>query len=109
MNEIIQGVQVIKMYAWERPFEDLVKNARKEEVGMIQRSNYIRGTNLSCMMFVSRIAIFTSLVIYALLGQVVTAEKAFVITAYYNILRQVMTVQFPRGKCQQKDKILARA
>lgn len=97
MNEIIQGVQVIKMYAWERPFEDLVKNARKEEVGMIQRSNYIRGTNLSCMMFVSRIAIFTSLVIYALLGQVVTAEKAFVITAYYNILRQVMTVQFPRG------------
>lgn len=28
MNEIIQGIRVIKMYAWERPFGRLVKVAR---------------------------------------------------------------------------------
>ena len=29
MNEIIQGIQVIKMYAWEKPFSELIEKARK--------------------------------------------------------------------------------
>lgn len=29
INEIISGIQVIKMYAWEKPFSKLLRNARK--------------------------------------------------------------------------------
>lgn len=29
MNEIVNGIQVIKMYAWEKPFETVVRKARK--------------------------------------------------------------------------------
>lgn len=29
MNEIIMGIQVIKMYAWEKPFAFLVNKARE--------------------------------------------------------------------------------
>lgn len=29
MSELVEGVQVIKMYAWEKPFEKLVHRLRK--------------------------------------------------------------------------------
>lgn len=97
MNEIIQGIQVIKMYAWEKPFSKLIELARKKEVRVIRYVSYIRGILLSFILFTTRVSVFISLVAYFLLGNEVTAKKAFVITAFYNILRQTMTVFFPQG------------
>lgn len=34
---------------------------------------------------------------FALLGNVLTAQQAFVVTAYYNVLRQTMTIFFPQA------------
>lgn len=46
MNEIVQGIQVIKMYAWEKPFQAVVAEARRQEVKEIRYASYIRGINL---------------------------------------------------------------
>uniref|UniRef100_A0A182KEI1 Multidrug resistance-associated protein lethal(2)03659 n=1 Tax=Anopheles christyi TaxID=43041 RepID=A0A182KEI1_9DIPT len=107
MNEIIQGIQVIKMYTWERPFNALVAMARKKEIKVIRYVSYIRGILLSFIMFTTRVSIFLSLVAYALAGQVVTAEKAFAITAYYNILRTTMTIFFPQGIGQFAEALVS--
>lgn len=85
------------MYAWEKPFGKVVQYARMREIKMIRFVSWIRGILLSFIMFSSRVSIFTSLVMYALLGNVLTAQKAFVITAFYNVLRQTMTVFFPQA------------
>lgn len=58
-------------------------------------------------MFTTRVSIFISLVAFALLGNLVTAEKAFVITAYYNILRVTMTVFFPQGVGQLAETLVS--
>lgn len=29
MNELIQGIQIIKMYAWEKPFAKIIDQMRK--------------------------------------------------------------------------------
>ncbi|KAJ8974857.1 hypothetical protein NQ317_001955 [Molorchus minor] len=77
MNEIVSGIQVIKLYAWEKPFTKLVEYARS-----------------------TRMSIFASILAYVLLGNNITAEKVFVLTSFYNILRQAMSVFFPQGISQ---------
>lgn len=60
----------------------------------------MRGITLSFIMFTTRISIFASILAYVLLGHMITAEKVFVLTSFYNILRQTMTVFFPQGIAQ---------
>ncbi|XP_065349429.1 probable multidrug resistance-associated protein lethal(2)03659 [Cloeon dipterum] len=100
MNEIIAGIQVIKMYTWEIPFAKLVALARRIEIRHIQHNSYIRGIFLSLIMIITRLTVFVTLVITVLIGDYITAEKVFVITAYYNIIRQTMTMGFPQGVSQ---------
>ncbi|XP_017022525.1 probable multidrug resistance-associated protein lethal(2)03659 [Drosophila kikkawai] len=107
MNEIISGIQVIKMYAWELPFEQMVAYARKKEINAIRHVSYIRGILLSFIIFLTRVSIFLSLVGYVLLGTFLTPEVAFLITAYYNILRTTMTVFFPQGISQMAETLVS--
>ncbi|XP_025834708.1 probable multidrug resistance-associated protein lethal(2)03659 isoform X5 [Agrilus planipennis] len=104
MNEIIQGIQVIKMYTWEKPFAKLVALSRRYEIKAIRATSYIRGIALSFIMFSTRISIFASILAYVLLqtgfAETINAEQVFVLTAFYNILRPSMTVFFPQGIAQ---------
>ena len=83
------------MYAWEKPFNKIVSIARLNETKLIRYYSWIRGILLSFILFASPVSIFTSLVMYALLGNVVTAQKAFVVIAYFNVLRYTMIVMYP--------------
>lgn len=62
---------------------------------------------MSFIIFTTRVSIFISLVAYALSGEWVTAQKAFVITSYYNILRQTMAVFFPQGIGQLAETLVS--
>ncbi|XP_016663046.1 probable multidrug resistance-associated protein lethal(2)03659 isoform X1 [Acyrthosiphon pisum] len=97
MNEIISGIQVIKMYTWEHFFTKLTEFARKKEIDQITKTAYIKATLLSFSVFNTRLALFLSVLLYVILGNYITASKVFIITSYYNILRVSMAVTFPVG------------
>ncbi|XP_049950812.1 probable multidrug resistance-associated protein lethal(2)03659 [Schistocerca serialis cubense] len=97
MNEIVSGIQVIKMYAWEKSFTSLVAAARKKEMNAIKVMQYIRAVTLSMGLFVTRLSTFVSIVIFVMLGENITADKVFVVSAYYNIMKQAMSDSFPRA------------
>ncbi|KAL5233639.1 hypothetical protein ACI65C_001049 [Semiaphis heraclei] len=96
MNEIISGIQVIKMYTWEKPFAVLVQFARKMELEQIRGVLYIRVFLQSFVIFHLRIAFFISILSYVLLGNNINTQKVFVILSYLKILT-TMTVFFPQG------------
>ncbi|KAH8382740.1 hypothetical protein KR009_005071, partial [Drosophila setifemur] len=107
MNEIISGIQVIKMYAWEKPFGKVVELTRFNEMVCIKQVNYIRGILISFAMFLSRIFVSSSLIAFVLLGNVLNAEQAFFVTAYYNILRRSVTMFFPQGISQFAELLVS--
>ncbi|XP_048505771.1 probable multidrug resistance-associated protein lethal(2)03659 isoform X1 [Athalia rosae] len=100
MDEIINGIQVIKMYAWEEPLSLLVEIARRKEVQEIRKNVFIQGITGSFDSYLPRLCIFITILVYVSLGNVITAEQVFLTTAFYNILRIQMTQGLPNALLQ---------
>ncbi|KAI8429874.1 hypothetical protein MSG28_000366 [Choristoneura fumiferana] len=92
MDEIINGMQVIKMYAWEKPFEKVVAMARKNEINCITQASYLRGVYLSFMVFTERLTLYITLLSYSLFGFQVTADIVFPLAQFYNTLQGTLSI-----------------
>ncbi|CAG9833841.1 unnamed protein product [Diabrotica balteata] len=95
MSEIVSGIQVIKMYAWENPFENLVKSVRALEMKDITVSAYLKGLYGSLMFFLDKLSLYLTITTYVLLGYSITAEKVYSLTKAYNILQVAMATWYP--------------
>ncbi|XP_011877734.1 PREDICTED: multidrug resistance-associated protein 4-like [Vollenhovia emeryi] len=107
MDEIISGVQVIKMYAWEKPFCAMVELARKLELRVVTKSSYIRGIYMTFNLFTTRMGLFCTLVSMLVFGNELTAAKIFVVSSYFNILAHTMTGMFVRGFAELAECMVA--
>ncbi|CAG9859550.1 unnamed protein product [Phyllotreta striolata] len=97
MDEIISGIQVIKMYAWEIPFQKIVRLARRSEIKIITKSSYVRATFMAFNLFTTRVALFCSLLTFVLSGEIITASRVYVFSSYFNLLSMTMGAMFVRG------------
>ncbi|XP_038219795.1 probable multidrug resistance-associated protein lethal(2)03659 [Zerene cesonia] len=95
MNEVIQSIEVIKMYAWEKAFAKIIGTARKKELNMIKRITWIYAIMFSCSKLNTQIALLISILSYIAFGNSITAAQIFVIISYYESLRMYMVEAFP--------------
>ncbi|KOX72483.1 hypothetical protein WN51_01583 [Melipona quadrifasciata] len=97
MNELIGGIQVIKMYAWEKPFRKIVTNIRSVESKAIRSTTYIRASHLSFSVFVNRFILFVTLLTYTALGNETKAELTFMMFSYFQVIQITTTLFFPHA------------
>ncbi|XP_073318323.1 ATP-binding cassette sub-family C member 4-like [Pagrus major] len=95
MNEVVSGIRIIKMYAWEKPFAALVSEVRSKEISKIMKSSYLRGLNMASFFCASKIIVFITFTIYVLLGNPITASRVFVTVSLYTAVRLTVTLFFP--------------
>ena len=86
MTEIVSGIQVIKMYAWEKPFISLVETVRKLELKITRRSSYLREANVLFNIFTARIALYSTLMTMFMLDQNMTSENVYVVFPFLFLL-----------------------
>ncbi|XP_035420768.1 ATP-binding cassette sub-family C member 4 isoform X1 [Cygnus atratus] len=95
MNEVISGMKIIKMYAWEKSFAELVSGLRRKEIAMVMKSSYLRGLNLASFFVASKITVFMTFMAYVLLGNIISASRVFVAVSLYGAVRLTVTLFFP--------------
>uniref|UniRef100_A0A3P8RDL9 Multidrug resistance-associated protein 4 n=1 Tax=Astatotilapia calliptera TaxID=8154 RepID=A0A3P8RDL9_ASTCA len=95
MNEVVSGIRIIKMYAWEKPFSALVTEVRRKEIHQILKSSYLRGLNMASFFASSKITVFVTFTVYALLGNTITASSVFVTASLYGTIKLTVTLFFP--------------
>ncbi|CRL02864.1 CLUMA_CG015851, isoform A [Clunio marinus] len=93
-NEILSGMKVLKLYAWEPSFEDLICDIREGELVFLRKAAiYNAATEFIWSLAPFMVALF-SFMTFVFLGNRLTPEIAFVSMALFNILRMPMTL-FP--------------
>ncbi|XP_049853049.1 ATP-binding cassette sub-family C member 4-like [Schistocerca gregaria] len=97
MNELVQGIQVVKMYAWERPFAKLVATARKSEVHKLLHAAYLRSFLLASAVFIERSSLLVTLLAYFLGGKIAGPDQIFAMARFYNVLNASLAIMFPMG------------
>ncbi|XP_054637117.1 multidrug resistance-associated protein 4 isoform X3 [Dunckerocampus dactyliophorus] len=97
MNEVVSGIRIIKMYAWEKPFAALVSDVRRKEISQIMMSSYLRGLNMASFFCASKIIVFITFTLYVLLGNTITASRVFVTVSLYTAVRLTVSLFFPNA------------
>ncbi|MEQ2248198.1 hypothetical protein ILYODFUR_016921 [Ilyodon furcidens] len=95
MNEVVSGIRIIKMYAWEKPLSALITEVRRKEIHQILKSSYLRGLNMASFFASSKITVFATFTVYALLGNAITASSVFVTVSLYGTIKLTVTLFFP--------------
>ncbi|CAM4620699.1 unnamed protein product [Leuciscus chuanchicus] len=95
MNEVVSGIRIIKMYAWEKPFAALVTDVRRKEISKIMNSSYLRGLNMASFFTANKIILFVTFTVYVLVGNTISASRVFVAVSLYSAVRLTVTLFFP--------------
>ncbi|XP_055859162.1 ATP-binding cassette sub-family C member 3-like [Episyrphus balteatus] len=89
MNEILAGMKVLKLYAWEPCFEDIISQIRDKEIKQLRAAAYLSaGTSFvwSCAPYLVSLVTFAT---YVLIDEnnVLDASNTIVSISLFNILR----------------------
>uniref|UniRef100_A0A182JYC3 Uncharacterized protein n=1 Tax=Anopheles christyi TaxID=43041 RepID=A0A182JYC3_9DIPT len=107
MDEIIAGIAVIKMYAWERPFAKLISQARRKEMKEVLKSGYLRALYMSFQLFTTRAAILGVMLAFIAFDEDITAAKVFVAASYLSNVSYTMAGLFGRGIAELGEGLVA--
>uniref|UniRef100_A0A336KB87 ABC-type glutathione-S-conjugate transporter n=1 Tax=Culicoides sonorensis TaxID=179676 RepID=A0A336KB87_CULSO len=89
MNQILNGIKVLKLYAWEPCFKNQISNVREKEIKVLKQAAYLNaGTSFiwSCAPFLVCLVTFSTYVL-ASDENILTPTKAFVALVLFDIIK----------------------
>ncbi|XP_068386498.1 ATP-binding cassette sub-family C member 3 isoform X5 [Eschrichtius robustus] len=89
MSEILGGIKVLKLYAWEPSFLKQVEDIRQDELRLMRQAAYLHATSTFIWICTPFLVTLTTLGMYVSVDKnnVLDAEKAFVSVSLFNILK----------------------
>ena len=92
ITEILNGIRVIKLYAWEIPNQEEVLEIREQEMKVLKYSAILSAVATFTWMTAPLLVAVASFATYVLVGNPLTPQVAFVALSLFNILRFPMSM-----------------
>ncbi|CAL4058622.1 unnamed protein product, partial [Meganyctiphanes norvegica] len=94
MSEILNGMKVLKLYAWEPSFEENIEKVRGDEVKVLRTGAYLGALSSVIFTFIPFLVLFAMFTTYVLVSpdNHLDANKIFVSISLMNIMRMPMTM-----------------
>ncbi|XP_066983087.1 ATP-binding cassette sub-family C member 3-like [Macrobrachium rosenbergii] len=101
LNEIINGIKVLKLYAWEGSFAKQVEVIRKDEISVLRKSAYFQAFASFVWLATPYLVALGSFATFVMVSEenVLDAKTAFVAISLFNIMRMPIT-QLPASIAQ---------
>ncbi|KAK3802036.1 hypothetical protein RRG08_064629 [Elysia crispata] len=91
VNEILNGIKVLKLYAWEPSFQKKILEVRRHEVLELRKAAVLNSINSLCWVISPVLVTVTSFVAYVLItGDSLTPSKAFVAMSVIHTMKAPM-------------------
>ncbi|KAF2071736.1 hypothetical protein CYY_006941 [Polysphondylium violaceum] len=87
VNEVLNGIKVIKLYSWEQSFMNHVNAIRNSELGVMKTIKYIQGFSLLLWSMSPIFVSVSTFAVYILTGHVLTAAIAFPCLSLFNVMQ----------------------
>uniref|UniRef100_A0A3B3ZRJ8 Uncharacterized protein n=1 Tax=Periophthalmus magnuspinnatus TaxID=409849 RepID=A0A3B3ZRJ8_9GOBI len=89
MNEILNGIKVLKLYAWEKSFIEKILAIRQKELNVLRRTAFLGALSTMAWTSAPFLVALTTFAVYVTVDEshVLDAERAFVSLSLFNILR----------------------
>ncbi|CAF1408906.1 unnamed protein product, partial [Didymodactylos carnosus] len=107
VNEIVNGCQLVKMYGWEKPLEDVVRNTRENEFKSIRRAGRIRACNMAISFAALPIISLATFGSIWLMGRELTGSQIFTVLSFFSTLRAPLTTFLPLGLERLSEVIIS--
>ncbi|XP_035982687.1 canalicular multispecific organic anion transporter 1 [Fundulus heteroclitus] len=94
MNEMLNGIKILKLFAWEPSFRTQVEDIRGEELKVMRKFAYLSSVSTfisNCAPALVSLATFAVFVAVSS-DNILTAEKAFTSISLFNILRSPLSM-----------------
>nr|XP_032800562.1 canalicular multispecific organic anion transporter 1-like [Petromyzon marinus] len=94
MNEILNGIKILKYFAWELSFEEMVTHIRGRELRVMKSFSYLTSISFFIFALTPFLVSLASFGVYIAVDEshVLDAQKAFTSLALFNIMRIPMAM-----------------
>ncbi|XP_015279485.1 PREDICTED: canalicular multispecific organic anion transporter 1 [Gekko japonicus] len=94
MNEILSGIKILKLFAWEPSFEQRIGQIRARELKGLLKFSYLQAISIFLFTCAPVIVSVVTFAVYVMVGEenVLDAQKAFTSIALFNVLRFPLTM-----------------
>ena len=94
-NEVLDGIKIWKLYAWEQSFQEKIEQFREEEVWTLKKFSYLKAFQTFLFEATPYVVAIASFATYILLGNKLTASIVFVSITYFAQIKEPLN-QLPQ-------------